>query len=115
MRLVHDTGSGQQLLATQVDTADSLLQQGRGLMFRRSIPDDYALAFRFGKAKRRDIHMVCVFFPIDVIWARDGEVVAVKTLRPWLGYGAASADLILELPAGNAAGVEVGDRIALVE
>ncbi|WP_336360993.1 DUF192 domain-containing protein [Haladaptatus sp. ZSTT2] len=115
MRLVHDSNGGQHPLATQVDTADTILQQGLGLMFRRSIPDDYALAFRFGKAKRRDIHMLCVFFPIDVIWARDGEVVKVKTLRPWRGYGAAAADLLVELPAGNAAGVEVGDRIALVE
>jgi uncharacterized membrane protein (UPF0127 family) len=115
VRLVHDTDDGNQTIATQVDTADTILQQGLGLMFRRSIPDDYALAFRIGTAKRRDIHMLCVFFPIDVIWARDGEVVKVKTLRPWRGYGAAAADLIIELPAGNGADVEVGDRIALVE
>ncbi|MFC6992355.1 DUF192 domain-containing protein [Haladaptatus sp. GCM10025707] len=115
MRLVHDSAEGRHVLATQVETADNVLQQGVGLMFRRSISDDYGLAFRFSKARRRDIHMLFVFFPIDVIWARDSEVVKVETLRPWLGYGAATADLIVELPEGAASDVAIGDRLALVD
>ena len=113
VRLVYDSDGAETPLATNVETADSLIQQTRGLMFRRSIPDDYALAFRFDTAKTRDIHMLFVFTSLDVIWVEDGTVSRVETLRPWLGFARARADLILELPAGEADGVEAGDEIRL--
>jgi len=84
-------------------------------MFRRSIPDDYALAFIFDASKIRDVHMLFVFVSIDAIWVADGVVTQVKPLRPWLGFGRADADLLLELPAGTAADVAVGDRVLLAE
>jgi len=81
-------------------------------MFRRSIPDDYALAFQFGSTKTRDLHMLFVFFPIDAIWIVDGVVRRVETLRPWRGFAREEANLIVELPAGTATDVEPGDRLA---
>lgn len=114
VRLVHEPTDGEAtVLAADVDTADSLLSQARGLMFRRSLPDEYALAFRFDRASTRDVHMVFVFVPIDVVWAVDGEVQRVERLRPWLGLAREEADLILELPAGAAADVEPGDHVRL--
>ncbi|MFC7216374.1 DUF192 domain-containing protein [Saliphagus sp. GCM10025334] len=113
MPVVYDPDGAARTLATTVDTADSLLQQTRGLMFRRSLPDDYALAFRFDRAKTRDIHMLFVFVPLDVIWVADGVVQRVETLRPWRGFARDRADLILELPAGAADGVEPGERLVL--
>ncbi|WP_290811491.1 DUF192 domain-containing protein [Halovivax sp.] len=116
MRLVHEPESGaQNILASTVETADSLVSQARGLMFRRSIPDDYALAFRFARAERRDVHMLFVFFSIDVVWVVDEEVLRVDRLRPWRGFGRERADLIVELPAGAADDVEPGDRLRLAE
>ena len=102
-------------LASTVETADSIFSQGRGLMFRRSIPDEYALAFRFDRAKTRDVHMLFVCFPIDVVWVVDGTVERVEGLSPWRGFARASADLIVELPAGAAADVSPGDRVYLDE
>ncbi|MEY7848649.1 DUF192 domain-containing protein [Natrarchaeobius sp. A-rgal3] len=114
MKLVHEPDGGNPtVLASSVDLADSIPAQMRGLMFRRSIPDDYALAFRFSSAKTRDVHMLFVFFPIDVVWIVDGTVERVERLRPWLGIARERADLIVELPAGAAADVEPGDRLAL--
>ncbi|WP_226479520.1 DUF192 domain-containing protein [Natrinema amylolyticum] len=120
MRLVHESaaddsadGTDCDVLATTIDLADSILSQTRGLMFRRSIPDDYALAFQFGSAKTRDLHMLFVFFPIDAVWVVDDVVQRVETLRPWRGFARETADLIVELPAGNAAAVEPGDRLRL--
>ena len=109
VRVLHDGD----VLATEVDLADTTLARARGLMFRRSIPDDYALVFRFPAVGRRDVHMLFVPFPIDVVWLADGAVERVKTLRPWIGLGSARADLMLELPAGAAAGVEPGDSITI--
>jgi uncharacterized membrane protein (UPF0127 family) len=84
-------------------------------MFRASIPDDYAMVFRFDRAKPRTFHMVFVPFPIDVVWLVDEEVTAVKKLRPWIGVGRATADTTIELPAGAAEGVEPGDVVTIEE
>ena len=109
VRLLRDG----EALATHVEVADSYRSRARGLMFRRSLPDGHALLFRFDGAARRSVHMLFVAFPIDVIWLVDGEVTHVKRLRPWLGLGLGRADTLVELPAGAADDVDVGDRVAV--
>ena len=94
--------------------ADSLLGKARGLMFRRSIPEDYALVFPFGRPVTRGLHMVCVPFDIDAVWLVDGRVQRATRLRAWRGFGRAWGDTVLELPAGAADGVDPGDRVDLV-
>jgi hypothetical protein len=61
------------------------------------------------------VHMFFMRFPIDVVFLdRDRKVVGVKLgLRPWRVAGARRAVAALELPAGAAAGVEVGDVLAV--
>ena len=127
MRVVHvpakcdDPGDGT-VLASDVDIADSTLALARGLRFRSSIPRDYAFVMRVDGASlgsrstgpaRSLVDMLFVPFPIDVVWLRARSVVKVATLRAWLGVGYARADTIVELPAGAAAGVEVGDAVRL--
>lgn len=113
MRVVHDPEDGDpRTLAEDAELADSFLSRARGLMFRREFPS--ALAFRFDGVSRRSLHMAFVFAPIDAVWVADGEVVQVKRLSPWTGTGLASADLIIEFPAGGAAGVTAGDELRLV-
>lgn len=112
MRLVHESADGDsRVLATDVERADSLLQKVKGLMGKSSLPEGYALVFDFGRTSYRDVHMLFVRTPLDVVWLRDGEVVQVKTLAPWRGGGVAKADCFVELPGGAAEGVEPGDRI----
>jgi uncharacterized membrane protein (UPF0127 family) len=116
VRLVHRSDDGQRgTLATEVETADSFLSKAKGLMFRRSIPDDYALVFRFDEVAARDVHMVFVPFPLDVLWLQDGEVARKERLSPWTGLAEAEADQLIELPAGSADGVSVGDEVRLEE
>ena len=105
--------SHEEVLATDVDLAESLLSQTRGLMFRRSFPDGSALVFRFETAKTRDVHMLFVFFPIDAVWVVDGVVQRVERLRPWRSFAREKCDLLVELPAGAADDVEAGDRLVL--
>ncbi|SNR48989.1 DUF192 domain-containing protein [Halorubrum vacuolatum] len=119
MRLVHRPrsadGDEERTLASDVDLAETTFEQGRGLMFRRSIPDDYALVFPFKNAKARTLHMIGVPFAIDAVWIVDEEVSHVKRLAPMIGLGRGTADCIVELPAGAAEGVAVGDAVRLVE
>ena len=119
MRLVHRHGPSddreEDRLAADVDVARSTLEQARGLMFRRSMPDDYALVFPFDAADTRWLHMLFVPFAIDAVWLVDGEVTATKRLAPFVGLGRGRADTIVELPAGAAEGVAAGDEVVLRE
>jgi hypothetical protein len=115
VRLVHERDGRVRTLAVDVDRAESTLAQARGLMFRRSIPDGYALVFPFDRAGTRSLHMVFVPFPIDAVWLRDTEVTKVQRLRAWTGLGWGRADCVVELPAGAAAEVTVGDRVYVAD
>jgi uncharacterized membrane protein (UPF0127 family) len=111
----EDDVSADRTLASAVEIADSTLSKARGLMFRRSIPDDYALVFPFEDVDARTLHMLFVPFPIDAVWIADGTVMRTKRLRPFVGIGRARADTVIELPAGAADAVEPGDAIAFPE
>lgn len=113
MRVVHEREGGEPdaVLATEVETADSLLATFRGLRFRRSFPEGHALVFPFDSARRCDVDMLFVPFPIDVLWLLDGRVERVETLRPWIGVGIARADTLVELPAGTVSAVSEGDTV----
>jgi uncharacterized membrane protein (UPF0127 family) len=131
MRVVHETdevigsddGASRRVLATNVEVADSPLSQAKGLMFRRAIPDDYALVLEVGDGgglipfsggpSRQFVHMLCMRFPVDVLWLLDDEVTETARLSPWTGTGVARANRIIELPAGAADGVTVGDTVSV--
>ncbi|WP_299234062.1 DUF192 domain-containing protein [Natronomonas sp.] len=113
MRVVHETDTGDRPLATDVDVADGIVSQGLGLMFRRSIPDGYGLVFPFSGASKRSLHMLFVPFDIDALWLVDGRVAARKRLSAWTGRGRARADTVVELPAGAAEGVAVGEAVRI--
>jgi uncharacterized membrane protein (UPF0127 family) len=129
MRVVHETdevigsadGPERRVLATDVELADSTLTQAKGLMFRGSLPDDYALVLEVGDSgglvplsggpPRQFVHMLFMRVPIDVLWLVDDEVTKTGRLRPWTGMGVAKATRIIELPAGATDGVTVGDTV----
>ncbi len=110
-------------LATNVELADSTLSQAKGLMFRSSIPDDFALVMEVGGGgglfslssgpPRQSVHMLFMRFPIDVLWLDGDRVVKNARLSPWTGIGVSKADRIIELPAGAADGVSAGDTVVI--
>ncbi len=101
------------VVAREYGVADSFVTRALGVMFRRSFPGD-ALVFVFSRERRVGIHMLFVFFPIDVLFLdEDGVVVSKKTLRPWLGYASARASTVIEMPADASEGVEEGDRLII--
>jgi uncharacterized membrane protein (UPF0127 family) len=128
VRVVHEAGdaidSGEcrrRTLASDVEVAESTVEQARGLMFRSSIPDGSALVLDVGGGlltsgpSRQFVHMLFVRFPLDVLWLRNDVVVKNARLAPWRGFGVARADCVLELPAGGADGVDVGDTVRVVD
>ena len=119
MRLVHRpaaaTDRSETVLASNIDVARSTLERARGLMFRRSVPNDYALVFPFGEADTQWLHMLFVPFAIDAVWLVDGAVTVKKRLAPFVGLGRGRADTVVELPADAAESVAVGDELRLVD
>jgi uncharacterized membrane protein (UPF0127 family) len=105
------------IVASEVEFARSFLKQAIGLMFRKSIPESYAMIFEVGREERVDIHTFFVRFPIDLIFLdRDKKVVEVKeNMRPWLDmyFPKNKAYYIIELPGGKAgkAGIGLGERL----
>ena len=57
--------------------------------------------------------MLFVPFAIDAVWLVDDEVTRRKRLAPFVGIGRGTADTVIELPAGAADGVAVGDAVVL--
>jgi len=114
VRIVHHRDGEPRVLADDAERAEGLLAQARGLMFRRSLPDGYALVFPFGEPASRTMHMLFVLVPLDIIWIVDDEVIRVERLRPWVGLAQGLADTVVELPAGAADEVESGDTVELL-
>lgn len=106
------------LISNKVVFANTALQKFRGLMFRSRKDVNYALVFDFNKALKDSaaIHMFFVFFPIDVVYLRDGKVVDLyRAVKPFTAYLAPKkhADTLIELPQGTIwkSGISVGDEI----
>jgi uncharacterized membrane protein (UPF0127 family) len=114
VQIVHEPERSATVLATDVDVADTMLSQMKGLMGRSSVPDSYALVFDFGASGQRTVHMLFVRTALDVVWIVDEQVERVSTLAPWTGLGRARADTLIEVPPGAAEEVTVGDRVCLV-
>lgn len=109
--LIHDDTESLHTLASDVHAANGVVARGLGLMFRRNLPDEYALLFPFSTASPAQLHMVGVPFDIDAIWLVNDRVQSVKRLSAWTGHGSESADVVIELPAGAASEVSVGDQV----
>ncbi len=117
MRVRHhvadaDPDADSRTLATRVEVADTLFAKGRGLMLRR-LPADGALVFPFDAPRERTVHTLLVPASIDVVWTVEEEVIRVETMRAWADLARATADRLVELPAGTADAVAPGDRLVV--
>lgn len=84
-----------------------------GFMFRFRKPD-YALVFVFRSERRADLHMLFVFFPIDVLFLdKNKKIIDIKKkFKPFSYYAPkAHAKYVIEVPVGRLNKTGVGDRI----
>jgi len=99
------------VVADQIELADTRETRRRGLLGRQGMAAASALILRPCFA----VHTISMKFAIDVVFVnRDGVVVKVaRNLTPWRITAAWSAHAAVELSAGGAAEVQVGDRLYL--
>jgi uncharacterized protein len=104
-------------LAKDIMLCESLHSQMKGLMFSRKI-EDKALIMVFQKERIVALHMMFVFFPIDIIFLdRNRKVVEmVKGAKPFISHilPKEKALYVIELPAGTIrkSRTRLGDRLA---
>lgn len=96
------------------ELCSDLFSKFRGLMFRQR--SSAALIFVFNKETRISLHMVFVFYPIDVLFLnRSREVVDMKEgFKPFTFYRARKGSMYaIELPAKTIrrTGTGIGDKI----
>lgn len=106
----------------QLEVAETQQQQAMGFMYRSEIPDDRGMLFPFSPPRRVSFWMKNVRVPLDMVFLRDGQVVAIAadvppcTSDPCPTYGPpAVIDTVMELRGGRAAelGLQAGDAIAV--
>ncbi len=105
------------VLCEKVRFARSSFERFKGLMFERESNFDYALVFELPFESRlgASIHMLFVFFPIDVVYLdSDKRVVDVVSAEPW-GFNYTPrkpAKFFVELRRGLGKKVSVGDFLS---
>ena len=74
---------------------------------------NFAYIFPFPKPRHLIITMMFVFFPIDILFIRDGRVVEVaRKVKPFGSYVPKQiADTFIELPVGKATKNMIGKKI----
>lgn len=93
-------------------------ERERGLMFRRSLPEDHGMLFDFETARLVQMWMRNTYIPLDMIFiSRSGNVVGLaenaEPLSERIISSGAPAAGVIEVNAGIVAkiGVKIGDRI----
>jgi hypothetical protein len=107
------------LVTITVEVVRTAQEQARGLGGRSSLPKGGGMLFPFDAAKPRVFWMKGMLIPIDILWIREGKLVAIdaNVAPPRLHEAPAVvsqvADMVLEVPAGFAQemGVKVGQMV----
>lgn len=99
------------ILEKEYKICNNFLSQLKGLMFSRK----KTLIFDFKKEKKISLHMLFVFFPINVLFLNNNkEIVEIKKLNPFTFYKSnESSRYIIEIPSKwfNKYNVDIGDKI----
>ncbi len=93
-----------ELIASDVEFAEGIISQSKGLMLRKSIAEGYALVFILPSPGSVFVHMLFVFFPIDVLFLdAEKKILAATTLKSWIGLTRSpkKTKYIIEMHAGS--------------
>ena len=105
----------------EVEIADTVLLQARGLSGRSSLIEKEGMLFVFSGLAIRNFWMAGMKFPLDIIWISGDKVVGfAENLPPAAGIpelypSSEPIDKVLEINAGlvGKLGIKVGDTIVL--
>lgn len=103
-----------------VEVADTLEKQERGLMFRRSLPDNEGMLFVYKEPIEMSFWMRNTFLPLDIAFiGADGRILNIHQARPLddsiLYRSAGAAKYVIETNQGwfSRHGIGPGERVTL--
>lgn len=106
----------------QTDIADTPQKQKKGLMFKKSIPVDYAMTFLFSDTKVLHMWMKNTYLPLDMIFFDEQGVVThihenAEPFNERLISSFLPAKGVIEVLAGTVhrCNIQIGDLIILKE
>ncbi len=107
-----------EIRAIKIEVADNELERGRGMMFRKSIPNDTGMLFIMDQLKEQAFYMRNTYVSLDILFIDDQyKVVSIaKKTVPLTDTSIPSngkAKYVLEVAAGytDAYGIGVGDVV----
>ncbi len=114
--MLLNKGSGKKVMEKTKLASDPWLRL-KGLMFEDGKNFDYALVFDLGDEHQltASIHMMFVFFPIDVVWLDKNKKVVdkVEDLKPFTPNHTPKkrARYFIEMPLGKGKLIKIGDEL----
>ena len=71
-------------VSIRAEIADNMITRSKGLMFRKSLPENEGMLFVFDREGYHRFWMMNMSFPIDIIWINNEKKVAyiVKDAEP---------------------------------
>ena len=71
-------------VSVRAEISESLIERSKGLMFKKSLPDNEGMLFVFDKEGYHRFWMMNMSFPIDIIWIDNEKKVVhiVKDAKP---------------------------------
>lgn len=104
-------------ISFRVEVADTPFERQRGLMFRKSMPDDHGMLFEFGETRLVAMWMKNTYIPLDMIFiGDDGTINAIRRATPHsldIVAPQTQTRFVLELNAGITGknGIAVGAKV----
>lgn len=105
-----------------VEIADNVISQAKGLSGRESLPEKNGMLFVFSDLAKRGFWMPDMHFSLDIVWIKGDEVVGISENIPPAGFGEPqiyyppeSVDKVLEVNSGSAKkyNIQAGDKIVI--
>jgi uncharacterized membrane protein (UPF0127 family) len=110
--------SGEERHVFSIELADTPESRARGLMYRRSMPEDHGMLFDFGRIDMVSMWMRNTYIPLDMLFVRaDGSIARIaRDTEPLSERPISSGEPVLavfEINAGisDRLGITAGDRI----
>jgi uncharacterized membrane protein (UPF0127 family) len=103
-------------LLAKAKVCRSMFSRFRGLMFTKKLKPNTGILLVSDNENilKTSIHMLFVFYPIDILWLdKNLKIVDKKTIKPFtINHRPKSpAKYVLELPAGTAKFLSIGEKL----
>lgn len=110
--------NGDTLARIEIEVADNDQLRARGLMYRRTLPENAGMLFIQGMEEMQSFWMKNTYIPLDILFVnRDKEIVTIHAnttpLKEWNYASTKPAIYVVEVNAGftNRHGIRTGDSI----